>query len=306
MTISNSPIEAANAPQVSPEKLVQRLRKLLAVTPLEGDAFTGMAIPGGRGRMFGGQVIAQGLMAACDTVDSVRSPHSLHAYFLRAGDNALPVTYRVERDFDGGTFTNRRVVALQNDRPILSLTASFQAVESGFEHGTKMPDVPPPEELKTEIEHLLDNRDKLPANVIVGMSQPRPIELRPVYPRSLYFGLKREPLAHIWFRAAAPIVDGNQALHRSILAYASDMGLLSTSSLPHGVNWFTPGFQSASLDHAIWFHEDVIADEWMLYTTDSPWAAHSRGMNRGMIFSRDGRLIASTAQEGLMRMRTQP
>ena len=287
----------------TPEKLVYQIQKLLNVETIDLDLYRGMAIPGGVGRVFGGQVIGQALMAACNTVDDARQPHSLHAYFLRAGDNTRPIIYRVVRDYDGGSFTNRRVIATQNGQPILNMAASFQMAERGMEHSTLMPDVPPPEDLKTEQEHLLANKDKLPEMLVRHMSRPRPVEMRPVQSRSELFGVKRDPVNQVWVRLVAPLKGASQAMQRSILAHLSDMGLLSTCALPHGVDWFTPSFQSASLDHTIWFHEDVKADDWMLYSMDSPWGGHARGLNRGMIFARDGRLIASTAQEGLMRMR---
>ena len=290
----------------TPEKLVYQIQKLLNVETIDLDLYRGMAIPGGVGRVFGGQVIGQALMAACNTVDDERRPHSLHAYFLRAGDNNKPIIYRVVRDYDGGSFTNRRVIATQNGQPILNMAASFQLPEEGMRHSTPMPVVPPPEELKTEQEHVIANRDKLPELLVRHMSAPRPVEMRPVHSRSSLFGVKRDPLNQLWVRLVAPLEGASQAMQRSILAHLSDMALLSTSLLPHGVDWFTPNFQSASLDHTIWFHEEVKADEWMLYCMDSPWGGHARGLNRGMIFSRDGRLIASTAQEGLMRMRERP
>lgn len=287
----------------SAETLVAGLKTLLDVETLDTDLYRGPALPGATGRVFGGQVIGQGLMAACQSVDSARMPHSLHAYFLRAGDNTRPIIFRVVRDYDGGSFTNRRVIASQGGQPILNMTASFQTPEKGMEHGTEMPDVPAPEDLLSEREQALANADKLPPHLVRVLTRPWPIESRHVAPRSLNMGIKRDAVQYVWVRAAASLGDISQNMHRSVLAYLSDMALLSTAYLPHGVDWFTENFQSASLDHAIWFHDDVKADEWMLYAMDSPWSGNARGMNRGKLFTRDGRLIASTAQEGLMRMR---
>lgn len=287
----------------SPESLVAGLKTLLDVETLDTDLYRGPALPGAVGRVFGGQVIGQGLMAACQSVDAGRMPHSLHAYFLRAGDNTRPIIFRVVRDYDGGSFTNRRVIASQGGQPILNMTASFQTPEKGMDHATDMPQVPGPEDLPTEREQASAHADKLSPQLVRALTRPWPIETRPVASRSLNMGVKRDPVQYIWVRAAAALGDISQNMHRSVLAYLSDMALLSTAYLPHGVDWFTQNFQSASLDHAIWFHDDVKADEWILYAMDSPWSGNARGMNLGKLFARDGRLIASTAQEGLMRMR---
>jgi acyl-CoA thioesterase-2 len=291
-------------PAVTPEKLVYRLQKLLNVETLDRDLYRGMALPGGTGRVFGGQVIGQALISACRSVDDERLPHSLHAYFLRAGDNTVPIIFQVLRDADGRSFSNRRVVAMQRGEPILNMAVSFQLPEQGKDYTVSMPDVPPPEALKSEAEHVLENRDRLPPQLVRFMTSPRPVEMRPVYSRSLNFGVKREPVNHVWIRTVAEAEGADQPMHRAILAYMSDMGLLSTCGLPHGLDWFTPNFQSASLDHTVWFHEDIKADEWMLYSMQCPWTGHARGMNFGSLYSRDGRLIASTAQEGLMRLRS--
>jgi acyl-CoA thioesterase II len=287
----------------SPQALTDRLATLLDVETLDTDLYRGAAIPDGKGRVFGGQVIGQALMAACNSVVAERLPHSLHAYFLRAGDNTRPILFRVERDFDGGSFTNRRVVASQGGVPILNMTASFQMPEEGLNHSTQMPNVPPPESLKTEQEQMLEWADRLPPEALEWTRVPRPIEQRPVEPSVNRLGEKSEPRHAIWVRTVGSLGDASQVMHRSVLAYLSDMALLSTGSRPHGVDWFHPQLQSASLDHAVWFHGDVRTDEWMLYVMDSPWSGQARSVNRGMLFARDGRLIASTAQEGLMRIR---
>lgn len=288
----------------TPAELVAGLVDLLTVTREGDDSFLGQPQPGGVGRVFGGQVIAQALQAAQRSTEG-KIAHSLHAYFMRAGDENFPIIYRVVRDFEGKSFATRRVIALQKGQPILNLAASFQMEEDGLHHQDAMPaDIPPPEDLKSETELRLEQADQIPEKFREFFVRRRTaIDIRPLYPRSWFTPTKRDPVNYSWFRCVAPIPD-DPAIHRAVLAYASDMALMATSMMPHGVNWMTPGMQSASLDHALWLHEPVRADEWMLYATDSPWAGHGRGMNRGSIFSRDGRLVASVAQEGLIRMRT--
>ena len=302
MSADTAPAATADWPLIPPEKLVSRLVKLLDVEALEGDLFRGMRLPGGQGRVFGGQVIAQALMAASRTVDADRSAHSLHAYFMRPGDEELPIEYQVQRDYQGRSFTTRRVVATQAGQPILNLSASFQTFEEGLAHQSTMPDVPPPEDLLSDADHVRAAGSGVPERIARFLTRPRAIETRPVTRRSPFEPVKREPLQYSWFRAVAPASD-DPVMQRAILAYASDMALLSTCTLPHGVNWLTQKLQSASLDHSLWIHEPFRIDDWLLYATDSPWAGHGRGFNRGQIFSRDGRLVASTAQEGLIRLR---
>ena len=286
----------------SPEQLTANLLALLDVEEIDTDLYRGARLPEGRGRVFGGQVIAQALQAAQRSVED-KAAHSLHAYFMRAGDEQFPIIYRVVRDFDGKSFANRRVIALQRGQPILNLTASFQIGEDGLAHQDAMPDVPAPETLKPESELRREAAADVPEKFrAFFLRRTSPIDIRPLHPRSWFTPVVREPRNASWFRVVAPVGD-DPAMHRAVLAYASDMALMATSMMPHGVNWTTPGMQSASLDHALWLHEPVRADEWMLYVTDSPWAGHGRGMNRGSIFARDGRLIASVAQEGLIRMR---
>lgn len=285
-----------------PEQLAADLVSLLDVEEIDTDLYRGARLPEGRGRVFGGQVIAQALQAAQRSVEG-KPAHSLHAYFMRAGDDALPIIFRVVRDFDGKSFANRRVIAMQRGAPILNMIASFQTPEEGFEHQDAMPDMPAPETLKSETELRREVAHQVPEKLqAFFLRRTSPIDIRPLHPRSWFTPVKREPRNASWFRCVAPLPD-DPALHRAVLAYASDMALMATSMLPHGVTWTTPGMQSASLDHALWLHEPVRADEWMLYATDSPWAGHGRGMNRGSIFARDGRLIASVAQEGLIRLR---
>lgn len=286
----------------TPAALVADLVDLLDVEEIDTDLFRGRRSKGGVGRVFGGQVIAQALQAAQRSTDDPKTAHSLHAYFMRAGSEEHPIVYRVVRDFDGGSFATRRVIASQRGMPILSMTASFQRPEDGYHHQDTMPDVPAPETLPTEAELRARDAVNLPEKMRRQVTRPRPIEIRPVYPRKWFAPTPTEPIQHSWFRTVAPIGD-DPALHRAVLSYASDMALLGTCMLPHGVNWTTPGFQSASLDHAIWLHEPFRVDEWLLYATDSPWSGHARGYNRGRIYAADGRLVGSVAQEGLIRMR---
>lgn len=287
----------------APEALAAGLVTLLDVEEIDTDLYRGPRIPGGKGRVFGGQVIAQALQAAQRSTEG-KDAHSLHAYFMRAGDDALPIVFRVVRDFEGKSFATRRVIAMQRGAPILSMTASFQVAEDGLHHQDAMPpDIPPPEALKSESELRREQAHEIPEKFrATFLRRASPIDIRPLYPRSWFTPTRREPVNYSWFRCVAPL-PADPALHRAVLAYASDMALMATSMMPHGVNWMTPGMQSASLDHALWLHEAVRADEWLLYATDSPWAGHARGMNRGSIFTADGRLVASVAQEGLIRLR---
>jgi acyl-CoA thioesterase-2 len=286
----------------TPTTLVADLVDLLDVEEIDTDLYRGRRSTGGVGRVFGGQVIAQALQAAQRSTDG-KTAHSLHAYFMRPGSEDLPIVYRVVRDFDGASFATRRVVAVQRGAPILNMAASFQRPEAGFEHQDAMPEVPPPDTLVSEAELRARDAEHLPEAQRRFVTRPRPIEIRPVHPRKWFKPEPAAPLQRSWFRAAAPLPD-DPATHRAVLAYASDMMLLGTSTLPHGVTWTTPGMQTASLDHSLWLHTDVRADEWLLYATESPWAGGGRGMNRGNIFTADGRLVASVAQEGLIRLRT--
>lgn len=287
----------------APETLVAGLVTLLDVEELDTDLYRGPRNPGGKGRVFGGQVIAQALQAAQRSTGG-KAAHSLHAYFMRAGDESVPIIYRVVRDFEGKSFATRRVVAMQRGQPILNLAASFQVAEEGFHHQDALPaDIPQPEDLKSESELRREQAHEIPEQFrTLFLRRASPIDIRPLYPRSWFTPTRREPINYSWFRCVAALPD-DPALHRAVLAYASDMALMATSMMPHSVNWMTPGMQSASLDHAVWLHEPVKADAWLLYATDSPWAGHGRGMNRGSIFTRDGRLVASVAQEGLIRLR---
>lgn len=288
-------------PAISPERLVSGLVRLLTVDPVADDGFTGRRKRGGIGRVFGGEVIAQALNAAQATVAEGRAAHSLHAYFLRGGSEDHPSHYQVMRDFDGGSFSNRRVVASQQDSPILNFTASFHRHHPGLSHrDAPMPDVPPPEELEPETDVRLRFAETARPEARHHFLAPRPVEMRAVEGRHWMNPQAAPPRSHSWFKTVAPLPD-DPAVHRAILAYASDMTLLGTCALPHGLSWARGEIVSASLDHAIWFHDDFRADEWLLYATDSPWSDRGRGFNRGQIFTRDGRLVASVAQEGMIR-----
>jgi acyl-CoA thioesterase II len=283
--------------------LVSELEELLTVRRMGDGWYLGIRKPGGFGRVFGGQVIAQALAAAQDTVGPERIAHSLHAYFMRAGNEDYEITYRVERDFDGGSFSTRRVIALQQDRPILNMAASFQKLEEGLHHQDPMPDVPQPEELKDEAELRAMFADQIPEKFRANFVRERAFESRPVNARDWLGGDKRQPARQdIWFRLRGATLD-DPAMHRAMLAYQSDSWLLGTCTLSHGVTWLTPGMMTASLDHAVWLHSDFRVDDWLLYSCNSPWTGRGRGFNRGAIYTRDGRLVATCAQEGLLRYR---
>jgi acyl-CoA thioesterase-2 len=286
----------------TPEQLVAEFMLLLDLEPRGGDLFIGRKHPEGLGRVFGGQAVAQALGAARRTVPEDRRTHSLHAYFLRPGTDELPIEFRVKRDLDGRSFSNRRVVASQNGQPILNLTASFQTHQDGLHHqAAVMPDVPGPEELRSDNEIRREVAAQLPDGPMKTLLlRPRPIDIRSVEPRTWMDPEQREPKAHCWFRTVACLPD-YRPIHRAILTYTSDYQLLGTAMQPHGLSLHKGEVKAASLDHAIWFHDDFRADEWLLYATDSPWSGLARGFGRGQIFTRDGRLVASVAQEGMIR-----
>jgi acyl-CoA thioesterase II len=274
------------------EAAVAELITLLAVEPLDTDLYRGPVSGAGERRVFGGQVVAQALAAATASAPPERLAHSLHASFMRAGDPARPIILTVARDFDGGSFATRRVVASQGGAPILSLTASFQRVEDGLTHQPTMPDVPGPE-AATPLGHALP-----PAlGRRVGAFEIRVANVTPrgEHPPHL-------PAQYSWFRLAAPIA-ADPALARVTLAFISDLALITTSALPHAISWFDPQLQGASLDHALWLHDTPDLNKWHLYAMESPWSGHARGFARGSVFAADGRLVASVAQEGLMRVR---
>lgn len=295
--------------QPSPEQLVADLVRLLTVERQSEDAFTGHPQKDGVGRVFGGQVIAQGLQAAQASAPEGMVAHSLHAYFLRGGKEGPAIDYAIARDFDGRSFANRRVVASQEGTPILNLTASFQRPEDGLSHDDyEMPEAVQPEDLTPELEQrqrLLAEMGEVSEAQRAMMLRPRAIEMRTLDSLHWMNSDPRPPRARCWFRTAAPLppIEQNPALHRAVIAYASDYTLLGTSALPHGLSWARGDMIGASLDHAVWFHREARADEWLLYATDSPWSGGGRGFNRGRIFDREGRLVASVAQEGMIRRR---
>jgi acyl-CoA thioesterase-2 len=285
------------------QPLLADLIDLLALERLDRDLYRGRSQDLGWGAIFGGQVLGQALSAAAQTVGADRAVHSLHGYFMRAGDVARPILYQVARLRDGKSFSTRRVSAIQEGEAIFSLEASFQLHEGGFDHQDPMPDVPAPEDLKSERDLALAMADALPEPLRVRATAERPIEIRPVELKNPLSPLPSAPRRHMWYRTADRLPD-DPALHRYLLAYASDFSFLGTSMDPHGVSFVQRGMQVASLDHAMWFHRPFRLDEWLLYAVDSPSASGGRGLVRGQFFSRDGRLVASSAQEGLIRRRT--
>ncbi|MBZ4417339.1 acyl-CoA thioesterase II [Myxococcus sp. RHSTA-1-4] len=282
-------------------RVLDELLELLKLEPIEENLFRGRSQDLGFRSLFGGQVLGQALSAASQTVAADRHVHSLHGYFLRAGDASMPVVYTVDRVRDGGSFTTRRVVAIQKGQPIFTMIASFHGDEQGFAHQATMPDVPGPEGLPTEMELLRRNSGHIPERLREKFLHDKPIEIRPVAYVDPFNPVKREPIKHVWFRADGNLPDDPQ-VHRYVLAYASDFNLIGTALLPHAMSFFQPNIQGASLDHALWFHGDLKVNDWLLYSIDSPWAGNARGLARGNIFTRDGRLVASVAQEGLLRI----
>jgi len=281
---------------------VKTLLKILDLETIEHNLFRGESPDVGWQRVFGGQVIGQALVAAQRTVDKERVVHSLHSYFMRPGDPAVPIVYEVDRIRDGRSFTTRRVVAIQHGQAIFSMSASFQIIEPGLEHFIKMPDVPHPDELPSEKQLASLYLKNAPENVRKYWQRERPIELRPIDIEHYISTKKLEPHQNIWFRATGQLPE-EPAIQRAVLAYASDMTLLDTSLFAHGRAVFDPALQVASLDHAMWFHRPVNMQDWHLYTQDSPNSSGARGFTRGSIYTTSGKLVASVAQEGLIRER---
>jgi acyl-CoA thioesterase-2 len=281
--------------------IVNELIELLRLERIEDNLFCGQSRDIGTKYVFGGQVLGQALSAAQQTVDDSRAVHSMHAYFLRAGDNEKPIIYEVERTRDGGSFSARRVVAIQHGQPIFVCTASFQIAEPGAEHQVAMPEVPMPEDLEPPAPLSAEALEQVPVKLRRWLMRAGPFEFRHVWPRDELNPPKRPPLQHVWFRLGAHI-DDDPVLHRSLLAYASDFHLIGTATLPHAISYLHPNVQMASLDHAMWFHRPFRVDEWLLYSCDSPSAQGARGLARGSMYTRQGVLVASTAQEGLMRL----
>jgi len=280
---------------------LEQLLSILDLEPLEVNLFRGLSPQVGWQRVFGGQVIGQALVAAHRTVEG-RPAHSLHAYFLRAGDPAVPIIYEVDRIRDGGSFTTRRVVAVQHGQAIFSMAASFHKDEPGLQHQMKMPEVPPPEALPSEAELKAKLIDRLPPQMKTYWERERPIEIRPVDLSRYFSPERRAPAQQVWIKATGSLGD-DLALHQCVLAYASDFTLLDTALIAHGRFIFDPRLMLASLDHALWFHRPFRADDWLLYAQDSPVSSGARAFCRGMLFTREGTLVASTAQEGLVRER---
>lgn len=278
---------------------LDELLALLDLEPIELNLFRGRSPEEDRQRVFGGQVLAQALAAATRTVEG-RLAHSLHAYFLRAGDPTTPILYEVDRIRDGRSFTTRRVVAIQHGQAIFNMSASFQDDEKGFEHQAPMPEAPRPDELPTPAERADAMRADAPPEALAWFDGDRPIDERSADPIDYFRPVVQEPYQRVWLRANGRLPD-EPWLHQVLLAYASDLTLLDTSAMPHAISFFDDAMQIASLDHAIWFHRPFRADDWMLHVSDSPSASGSRGFNRASVYTADGVLAASVAQEGLLR-----
>ena len=282
--------------------VLNELVDLLSLERIEENLFRGRSQDLGWGQVFGGQVLGQALSAAAQTAPPERPVHSLHAYFLRPGDVSRGIIYEVDRIRDGKSFTTRRVKAIQNGRAIFSLSASFQRQEQGFEHQDPMPEAPGPQGLASHLELMRQRADELPAALRTWALADRPIETRPVEPHDLLQPQPCPPTHLVWYRTTGALPD-DPALHRYLLAYASDFHFLVTALQPHGASWLSRDMQVASLDHAMWFHRDFRLDDWLLYDIDSPTATGARGLSRGRFFRRDGTLVATTMQEGLIRDR---
>jgi acyl-CoA thioesterase-2 len=281
-------------------QLLDDLLKVMTLERLERDLFRGQSRDIGSPQVFGGQVLGQALVAASATTED-RVVHSLHAYFLRRGDFNAPIVYEVDRAMDGKHFSSRRIVAIQHGQQIFNMSASFQFAETGLDHQISMPNVPPPESLPDAESYYREAADQLPAAARRILEQKRPFEFRPVQPPDFLRREKSEPLKYIWFRAVDALA-ADEALHRCLLAYVSDFHLLDTALKPHGISMISGKLVIASVDHAMWFHRSVRVDDWLLYAIDSPSASGARGFARGSVFARDGRLVASAAQEGLIRV----
>ena len=284
------------------KQLLDDLIKVMTLERLEMNLFRGESRDIGSPQVFGGQVLGQALVAATATAED-RSVHSLHAYFLRRGDFNSPIVYEVDRALDGKHFSSRRVIAIQHGRQIFNMSASFQLTEAGLDHQITMPQVPSPETLPDLESHYRDMADKLPIAVHRMLEKKRPFDFRLVPPSDLSGSSNSALHKCIWFRAVGKLPD-DEALHRCLLAYVSDFHLLDTALKPHNMSIISHNLVIASIDHAMWFHRNVRVDDWLLYAIDSPSASNARGFTRGNVFAQDGRLIASTAQEGLIRVTT--
>ncbi|WP_419163412.1 acyl-CoA thioesterase [Candidatus Palauibacter sp.] len=285
---------------------VDDLIALFDLEPIERNIYRGQNRDIGSGRLFGGQVLAQALVAARRTIDvEDRSAHSLHAYFILAGDLDIPVVYFVDRLRDGRSFLTRRVTAIQHGRAIFNMSASFHKEEDGLSHQAAMPDVPPPEELESQLDVIRRHADRIPEGRRDLLTQDRPIDRRLVVPIDPFEPEPAEPVKRAWIRSVGDLGD-DPLEHQAVLAYSSDYGLLRASLLPHGRTFHDADLMGASLDHAIWFHRPFRIDEWLLYETVSPVASGARAFTRGTFFARDGTLVASVAQEGVIRTGGKP
>jgi acyl-CoA thioesterase-2 len=281
------------------QEITKDLISHLTLERLEENLYRGESRDIGSPNVYGGQVLAQALFAASQTVEG-RDAHSLHAYFLRPGDKKKPVVYEVDRIRDGGSYTTRRVVAIQRGKPIFNMSASFKTREEGLEHQCEMPDVPGPDGLLNMTELGEQALADIPEKLERFLQWKRPIELRPVEPTHPLHPEPVPPFRDIWLKAKGALPD-DPVLHKVILAYTSDYSLLGTALLPHGLTFTQGTIRAASLDHAMWFHRDFRMDEWLLYSMDSPSTSHGRGFSRGNLFTRDGVLVASVTQEGMIR-----
>ena len=283
------------------DNVVDELVSLLTLERLEENLFRGQSRDIGTKYVFGGQVLGQSLSAAQQTVDDERTVHSVHAYFLRAGDINAPIVFDVDRSRDGHSFSVRRVTAIQHGQPILVFAASFQKHEMGVEHQFHIPEVPMPEDIPAIAPPNPELLAQLSPKMQRWLSRMGPFEMRPVYPRDELNPTKHPPYQQVWFRLTQPIGD-DMNMHRAMLAYASDFYLLGTTTFPHAISYYQNNVQMASLDHALWFHRPFRIDDWLLYDLDSPTAQGARGLARGSIYTRAGVLVASVAQEGLIRV----
>ncbi len=282
--------------------VVAELIKLLDLENIEENLFRGHNLDIGSGIIFGGQVISQALIAAFRTLPSDRYCHSLHAYFLRPGDLSRPIIFNVERIRDGKSFTTRRITAIQHGHAILNMSASFQLLEQGHHHeAIEIPSVPSPETLESDFDIRQRALNQIKDSVPPALLKPRAIDIRPINPVDFFAPEPVPPRKQVWFQVADKII-GDVGLHQALLAYASDFGLVGTGLLPHGLTYADPQVQVASIDHTLWFHAPFLADEWLLYDMDSPYAGNARNFNRGQIFQ-NNHLVASVCQEGLMRVR---
>lgn len=278
----------------------EELLKLMELESLEVNLFRGESRDIGTSRVFGGQVLAQSIIAASRTVDEGKI-HSLHSYFLRSGDAQAPIVYNVDRSRDGRSFKSRRVVAIQHGRPIFTLAASFQLEQEGLEHQFEMPDVPMPEDLPSESNVPEDRLEQVTPLLRRWFTRTGPFDFRPTRKRDVFKPKPQAPYSNVWFRLNEKI-DAPDEMHRALLAYASDFHLVGTATLPHGISFVKDDLLMASLDHGMWFHRPARVDDWLLYSCDSPSSSGGRGLARGLIYDRHGRLIASTIQEGMIRV----